>query len=78
MQLATLHVQIIKTQPRLLYIAVTNVAVCATDTARLMDCLCDNSNCRRKYVYRIAGRPVKGILLLLLVLLLLLLLLLLL
>ena len=66
MQSASLHVQISKNQTRLLYIAVTNVAVCATDSARLMDGLLVNSKYRRKYVNHIISRPVIGILLLLL------------
>ena len=44
MQLATLYVQISKNQTCLLYTVVTNVDVCATDTAWLMGCRLCNSN----------------------------------
>jgi len=70
MQLAELHVQISKKQTRLLYINVIQVAVCAIDTARLMDSLLVNSMCRGKYVYCIVSQPVIRLILLLLVLLL--------
>jgi len=72
MQLAELHVQISKKQTRLLYINVIQVAVCAIDTARLMDSFLVNSMCRNKYVrvYCIVSQPVIRLILLLLVLLL--------
>ena len=68
MQLAELHVQISKKQTCLLYITVTQVAVCATDTAQLMDSSLVNSMCRSKYVYCIVSQPVIRLILLLLVL----------
>jgi len=71
MQLAELHVQISKNQTQLLYIIVTQVVVCVTDTAWLMDSLLVNSMCRSKYVYCIVSQPVIRLLLLLLLLILL-------
>ena len=68
MQLAELHVQVSKKQTCLLYIFVTQVAVCAIDTARLTDSLLVNSMCRSKYVYCIVSQPVIRLILLLLVL----------
>jgi len=68
MQLAELHVQISKMQTCLLYINVTQVAVCAIDTAQLMDSLLVNSTCRGKYVYCIVSQTVIRLILLLLVL----------